>query len=202
MLGARPLQVEGPDPEQRAVGPVGERLLVDVERDQRHPAETVGTAHDQRQVRHHAQDLPAALVQLFELGDHHRGRAGRSDRLVRAREGIERLERRHFHLPAGRARQDRPEDAVAHRLPVGTDGDDQMAAARDPVDQRLSAQRVERHDRLAVGGIEDDGLAPRRSHTSGRASTPVCGSIRAVTISAASVAPERPDPSLESRATR
>ena len=68
------------------------------------------------------------------------GRAGRSDRLVRAGEGIECLERSHFLLPAGQSRQDRPEDAVAHRLPVGTDRDDEMAAPRDPIDQRLTAQ--------------------------------------------------------------
>ena len=101
LVAARALQVDGPDPEQRPVGPVGKRLLVDVERDQGHPAEAVRAPHDQRQVRHHAQDRPPALLDFFELGDHHRRRAGRRDRLVRAGEGIECLERRHLLLTAG-----------------------------------------------------------------------------------------------------
>ena len=88
------------------------------------------------------------------------GRAGRRDLLGRAREAIERLERRHPLLPVRQARQDRRQHAVAHDLPVGAHGDDQVPAALDPVDQGSAAQSIQCRHRLAVVGIEHD--RPRR----------------------------------------
>ena len=53
-------EVERLDPEEAAVGPARERGLVDVERHQRHPAEPVGPADDDRRRRRGAEDLRRA----------------------------------------------------------------------------------------------------------------------------------------------
>ena len=114
-------------------------------------------ADDQRQVCRQGQDRAPALLHFLELGYHDRGGAGRCDLLGRACECVERLERCHPLQAAGQSGQDRRQNAIAHDLPVGTDGNHQVPATFDPIDQRTAAQSIECGEDLAVVGIDDDG---------------------------------------------
>ena len=188
-----------PAPRTGAVGPVGEQLLVDVDGDQGHPAEAAGPRTTSGRPDITLSTVPPRSSTSSSLVTMTFGEPGRRDRLGRAGEGVERLQRRHLLLAGGHARQDRRQDAVAHRLPVGPDRDHQVAAPPDPVDQRLA-----RACRRATGsprGRRCPGRwsGPRRSHTSGRAAVRCCGSIRATTISspAPRVDPRRLGPLLE-----
>ncbi len=121
LVAARAFQVDGPDPEQRPIDPVGKRLLVDVKGDQSHPSEPVRTSHDQRHVRHHAETVPPRSSSSSSLVTITGGVPGGVIDLFEPAKVSSASSDATFLLPAGQSRQDRRENAVAHGLPVGTD---------------------------------------------------------------------------------
>ncbi len=176
-------EVERLDPEQRAVGPVGERLLVDVERHERHPAEPVRAADDQRDVAAGAdQHLAAPRLDLFELRDQHRRRAGGRDRLGRAGERLERLEVVDPLLAGRHGRQHRAvAGAVAEPRPVRPDRDDQVPAAPTQSSSAWPPEAFELRHQLAVVGVEHHRLGRVVAVPAARAAIPASASSRATT---------------------